>query len=75
MADKKWKYSFGIHQGTTVSRDLGEPKFFETEQECKEYHLDNRNWMRSIGYQIWFATITSPNGKKTQIESSPYGEW
>ncbi len=68
----KWILNYGIHQGTLMSRDVGQPTEYDSREEAMAAAAANREYYRQIGYKIWFATITDPNGKRTQIESNPY---
>jgi hypothetical protein len=78
VSEGKWRYTYGLHQGTEMSKEMGEPKFFDTEQECLTYHAENKIWLRAIGYRVWYAYVRSPRGSEKMIESEPFrpsGSW
>jgi len=68
MESAKWILNHGIHRGTVTSRDSG-TSTFDTEQEARDSFLEQKEWYRSIGYVIWFAYLTSPDGKKIVLDS------
>ena len=69
MGDK-WKLQTGIHAGTMTSRDSGPAKEFDTKAEAIADYQDQRNWFKSIGYVIWFAYLTDPDGNITILEQN-----
>jgi len=70
--EEKYVLSHGCHKGTLISRDYGRPEEFDTFEEAHKAYVKHRNFYRSIGYMIWFAHITAPDGTKTHLESNPY---
>lgn len=72
MDDKKFYLSIGCHRGTLMSRDVDSPRPFDTYEEAYQAYLQAKAFWRSIGYMVWFAEITSPDGTKTHLESNPY---
>jgi len=71
MSDK-WVLAHGIHRGTLTSRDSGDPEMFDTAADALAAFRKHKDWYRRIGYQIWFAYLTSPSGDKQLLESNPY---
>lgn len=69
--EDKYVLNHGCHKGTLMSRDSTVEEF-DTYELAYEAYLKHRMFYHSIGYQIWFADITSPDGKKTHLESNPY---
>ena len=67
----KYILNIGCHRGTLTSRD-SEVRKFDTENEAMQSYQKSRKFYHSIGYQVWFATITLPDGKKIALESNPY---
>ncbi len=67
----KVKLNIGCHRGTLTSRD-SEVREFDTEDEAMQSYRESRKFYHSIGYQVWFATITLPDGKNVTLESNPY---
>lgn len=67
----KWKLNIGCHRGTLTSRD-SESREFDTEAEALESYRKICNFYRSIGYQVWFAEVVSPDDNKTLLEQNPY---
>lgn len=69
MADKedKWILVHGCHRGT-----LTEPSAHDTEAEAIEMYQEHRNFYQNLGYQIWYARLTSPEGKTRTLESNLY---
>lgn len=72
QTDKKWILHHGCHKGTLMSRDVGQPTEHDTEAEALVAHIKNRAFYRRVGYQIWFAELTSPDGESRTLESNPY---
>jgi len=72
MNNKKFVLNHGCHRGTLMSRDTGSPQEFGTYDEAYQAYLGHRKFYHSIGYQIWFAEIVSPDGTKYYLESNPY---
>jgi hypothetical protein len=67
----KWILNHGCHRGTITSRDVGQPEEFDTREDAVNALTAHRKWYKSIGYQIWFATLKSPEGKEETLESNP----
>lgn len=68
----KWILHHGCHKGTLMSRDTGLPEKYNTEIEALAAWQAYRKSYRRIGYQIWFAKLTSPDGVTRTLESNPY---
>lgn len=69
---EQWTLDHGCHRGTLTSRDSGAPERFDTRDEAVAAYLAHRKFYRSIGYQIWFAELTAPNGVKEILEQNSY---
>lgn len=68
----KFVLNWGIHRGTLTSRDIGEPKYFDSEGEAQdELRAMNADFAK-IGYQIWFARLTTPDGTEKRLMDNPY---
>lgn len=69
-----FRLAWGIHRGTLMSRDVGDPFEASTEkqivtrfQEIKD-HFENY-----MGMHIWFAYMEKPDGTKVKLcEGVPY---
>lgn len=74
VAEDKREYTLviAIHRGTLTSRDVEQPKRFGTEKEALQELVKARGQYRRLGYQIWFATLTDPDGNESTLESNPY---
>ena len=72
IKQEKYILDHGIHRGTLMSRDSGRPEEFETYEKAYQAFLDHKKFYRTIGYMIWFASITAPDGTKTHLESNYY---
>lgn len=70
MDNDKWKLNIGCHRYTITSRD-SEVREFDTEQEAIQSWQDSRKSYRSIGYVVWFAILTDPQGNTRTLESNP----
>lgn len=68
--DSKYTLTHGIHRGTITSRDTGQPEHFDTEAEAFAQLDGHRKFYRSVGYVIWFANITAPDGTKIHSEGN-----
>lgn len=68
----KWILYHGCHKGTLISRDKGQPVEYDTEAAALEAYQGHRSFYQRIGYQIWFAKLTSPDGVTRTLESNPY---
>ena len=67
MESTKWTLNHGIHGGAVMSRDSG-TSTFDTEKEARDAFQKQKQWYHSIGYVIWFAYLTSPDGNKIVLE-------
>ena len=67
-----YKLEIAIHRGTESSKDVEEPMHFTTYDEAVAEYRKARMFYHSIRYQIWYATITAPDGAKTTLEQNPY---
>ena len=63
----------GCHSGTLMSRDAGNPEPYESLDACRDAVAQaERDWAR-MGYYVWFATATGPNGEKETLHPGvPY---
>lgn len=68
MMSDKWILEHGCHKGTLTSRDIGEPSEHDTKEAAIEAYQKHRQFYASVGYQIWYARITSPDGKIYNLE-------
>ncbi len=68
----KWILGHAIHRNTITSRDIAMPEEFNTEREALEAYEKHRKFYQGIGYQIWYANLTSPDGEEKTLESNPY---
>jgi len=68
----KWTLSMGCHKGTLMSRDNSTEKCDSLEQ-CRQRVVEaERSWAR-IGYYVWYADATGPNGEKIKLhQGTPY---
>jgi len=70
---KKWSLVIGCHRGTLTSRDVGHPEEKDSLEDCQKAVKRAEEWYNSIGYFIWFASATDPEGKKHQLHpGTPY---
>ena len=70
MAKNKWQLHIGCHRNTLTSRD-SEMREFDTEEEAmKSYQASKETW-HNIGYKVWFASLTTPDGEETRLEQNP----
>ena len=69
---KKYKLVLAIHNGTLMSRDIEHPKFFDTEEESIIEYKNAKKEYKNIGYMIWFAELTDPDGNKSYLEQNSY---
>lgn len=67
-----WTLTIGIHAGTLISRNIGNPRTFATKEEAMKVYQDDKKWYRRMGYMIWFANLTDPDGNMVCLESNPY---
>jgi len=71
--NKWWKYYFGLHRGTLISRDSNGPTEKLSLEECREQADEDERFVASIGYQIWFCYAISPDGERVNLKkSAPY---
>jgi hypothetical protein len=67
-----WRLSVGIHNGTLMSRDSGSHPY-PTEQAALDAWRDQERSIARFGYQVWFASLTSPEGESTTLHAGvPY---
>lgn len=72
MENNKWILHHGIHRRTITSRDSASATY-DTREEALESFYKQKEWYRSIGYEIWFAHLVSPEGVKETIDyGTPY---
>ena len=72
LAMGKWRLHMGCHNGGIVSRDSFNSEK-DTEEEVRKLYQKSKRFYRSIGYFVWFATITSPKGEVVlQDNGVPY---
>ncbi len=69
---QKWTLTHGCHRGTLTSRDTAQPSTHDTEAKAIKTYQEHRDFYHRIGYQIWFAKLTSPTGETRTLESNPY---
>jgi hypothetical protein len=71
--EKPWKLHMGCHQGTLMTRDVGDIIGCNSEEECRSVAETIRaRWKRS-GLKVWFAQAKGPNGENVKVlESEPY---
>ena len=72
MTEQKWTLVVAIHRGTLTSRDVGQPKEFDTQKEALEEFYSAKKHYRRFGCQIWYATLTDPQGNESTLEQNPY---
>jgi|GEM_PF-3745621 len=75
MSDEKktWTLTWGVHSGTFVSRDVGEPKTgLKDRAACMREAIRLQRHFARLRYSIWYAVANSPDGKKEQLFSTPY---
>jgi hypothetical protein len=70
--EQKYILNHGCHRDTIASRDTAQPEYYDTFDEAKQAYIEHRKFYRSIGYKIWFAEITNPDGTKQMLEQNPY---
>lgn len=68
----KWTLQIAIHKGTLTSRDIEPTKEFDSQDAAMVDFQDAKKFYRSIGYQIWYAILTSPDNTKQTLEQNPY---
>lgn len=59
----KWTLHMGCHGGTITSRD-SDSSPHDSYNECMEQYSKNKEFYHSIGYYVWFASITDPEGNE-----------
>lgn len=66
----KWKLTWGIHRGTLMSRDTGNPKECDSLEDCKAEanRLAASFEEQGFGYRMWFATAHGPDGQIENFE-------
>ncbi len=60
--DGKWRLSWGIHNGTFTSRDMGDPRRCDSREEALAAPAKIRRDFERAGWVIWFATLYAPDG-------------
>lgn len=70
--ENKWILQIAIHRGTLISRDIGDQRPFDTREKAVKAYQDERKFYARLGYMIWFAYLTDPDGNKTCLESNSY---
>ena len=70
--NNKYILNHAIHGGTITSRDIGNPEEYNTYNEAYQAYLDHRKFYSKMGYMIWYAEITNPDGSKKHLESNSY---
>jgi hypothetical protein len=69
----KFVLSWGLHNGTWASRDVGDKLTFDSEQEVRERWAKIQQYLDEIGRAVWFAHFTDDQGEQTKLaESTPY---
>jgi hypothetical protein len=67
-----WRLNWGIHGGTLMSRDVGDPVFADTRKALEmEIERLKKNFSE-IGYFLWYASIIDPDGKHEEVFSTSY---
>lgn len=66
----KWILSHGAHNGTITSRESATPEEFDTPEEALTNLELHRTFYTSIGYKIWYAYLTNPDGEQIKLESN-----
>ena len=64
---KQWKLIIGIHRGTYTSRDVENPKYFDSLSDCRDEFKNAEEHYLSLGCQIWFATAKGPGDEFVQL--------
>lgn len=70
-----FRLSWGIHRKTLMSRDIGDPYYFDTIEQCKEKALELKTYFKeNFGYSLWFATAINTKTKEhtTLLNGAPY---
>ncbi len=62
----EWVLNHGCWRDTITSRDSTIETFSSREEAIKQLN-EYRNFYRRIGYSIWFAELTAPDGSKEQL--------
>ena len=66
-----WTLRHGIHRGTTKSLDEAHPTDYPTEEEALASFEKLKESYANIGYKIWYATLTGPDGESRTLETNP----
>jgi hypothetical protein len=72
---KRWTLTWGIHRGTLMSRDVGDPYDFDTLEECRTKAQELERAFRRSGCQMWFTTARDNETKEevhNLVPSMPY---
>jgi hypothetical protein len=68
-----WEVSYGIHDGTLMSRDSGSPTFHDSSQAARKAFADAKRSYTSLGYRTWFAHMYDEKGLMTELDApAPY---
>lgn len=62
----KWTLSIGCHRKTLMSRDT-DCREHDSLENCKEDVRKSEEFWSSIGYYVWFARATGPNGEEVKL--------
>lgn len=63
----KWILNYGVHRHTLTSRDSSHNEY-DSKQKAMDFLREEKQWLASIGYVIWFAELVAPDGTKTMLE-------
>lgn len=68
----KWSLSIGCHKKTRISRD-SENRTHNSLEECRRDVKESEKCWARIGYYVWFARATGPDGEVVELhEGTPY---
>lgn len=62
-----WTLNHGCWKGTITSRDAAYPEEFGSREEAIKQLNEYKSFYRRIGYSIWFAELTAPDGRKEKL--------
>lgn len=63
----KWLVSYGVHQGTIVSRDSQNPTVHDSEAAARAYFNKLKAGFDADGYRTWFAELIDAQGGRTVL--------
>lgn len=64
---------WGLHNGTMVSRQVGDLLTLGSEQEVRAKWDEIKQHLDEIGREVWFASFTDDQGERTELaQSVPY---